>query len=361
MENNEKSLQVEVASSVSGISENILANELLLSNEVTGVKDITLSEEVPSSVPQFLEKMPVNSLHLLDEINEAPSPPHSSDYVPAKDELNSANKNEDMDITSHEVVPYFPNNSENILAENLLTETYNDDTTLPEEETASPHECALNGWTKDEKFLLYLGIKLKSSKNLTEIQESIPTKTLEEIEAAIAHYKYRASKTTECANKKLKVKKGKTKSLIPLANWAKLLTDNFSYEELQTETVSALRLIANFDKIPSPKLTEEIDFRRAYCQIADAMEGKSLTEIKYISEMLNSCIFETCLVSRSFIAMSVFKSVINTVDFKNPLPGFPRINKNCELSIIRHLASHQNYNPLGIPADNLMPVSSKKM
>lgn len=218
----------------------------------------------------------------------------------------------------------------------------------------------LVSWTKDEKFNLYLGIKNFGSKNVEAIQENLRSKTFEEIKEAIAHYKDRANQNPECTSKKMKIRKVKAKPLIPLASWAKVLTDNHQYMELQTEIISSLRLIADLEDIWPALKTGQIDFRKTYHQIADSMEGKLVVDNFLIAEVLHGCILETALLSKKFINVNTFKNIVGAVNFKDKSSSlFPRPTKDFDLSVIRTFASQEPYNPLGVPVDNLLPMSNE--
>lgn len=208
----------------------------------------------------------------------------------------------------------------------------------------------LEGWTKQEKYELLMGLKYYGSNEPAALIVSIPSKSLVEIQHAVNYYKRKALKHPTMNERKRKEKTNvKVFPRIPIASWAKCLTDSSSYEDLQTETATALRLIADFENIPSPVCTNGIDFRKMYHFIADAMEGKSLPDGHQASTILDKCIVETALLSKSFMRNSTLQFLVENIDMKNQLNRFPKATANNELGNIEHLLTQRNYNPLNIP------------
>lgn len=218
---------------------------------------------------------------------------------------------------------------------------------------------ALEGWTKEEKFDLLTALKTYHSSQIKNLKLCIPTKTTEEVIAALNYYKRKAKNhRTMMQNKKLaRITKIKPKSQVPLAAWASLLTDSFSFENLKTDTSTAVRLIADIENMPSPVYTEGIDFRKVYHQIANAMEGKGLVGNKLTNAVLKKCIVDTAFTSRSFIRNNTLKMVISFLNLNNqePRTSYPSYSDNTELSLLRYLALQRAYNPLNIPENYLRP------
>lgn len=222
----------------------------------------------------------------------------------------------------------------------------------------SDADRAVEGWTKDEKYDLLLGLKTFGSYDIEKISSAIPNKTTEQIKNAIDYYKKKALNCPVTDMVKTKKEKNLIKSTttIPLAGWAKLLTDSLQFKDLHTETATALRMIADFEHIPSASCTESIDFRKIYHNLANALDGKALPEDNLIKIILEKCAVETALTSKSFMRTSAYKNIVHTItvsDSENNV--FPRSLENQELSTLRFLASQRSYNPLNIPENFLKP------
>lgn len=212
-------------------------------------------------------------------------------------------------------------------------------------------------WTKDEKFMLYQALKDFGSYDINSICLALPTKSKQQIEGAVNHYKNRAFKQ----NKGRPEGKRKTQAQytrVPLLSWAKLLIDSSNFEELKTDTANALRLIAKFEHIPATICTENIDFRHLYHVLANAMEGKALQEDYTIALVLHKCFTEAALVSKAFMKNTTLISImenylkavntahkeVNTVNKPGTEPAE---------AAITHLATKSNYNPFSISESNL--------
>lgn len=229
-----------------------------------------------------------------------------------------------------------------------------------QETKRATRKILLEGWTREEKYTLLTSLKIHGSQKIQQIRAEIPNKTEEEIRSAIDFYRKRSlqNRDTELPKFVAKPRKLPIKApRIPLAQWAKVLTDTLPYKDLQTETKDAIRLIATFETFPHANNTEQIDFRKVYHQIADAMEGKSLIDDKLITEVLNTCLIDSVLHSKAFINPKVLKFIINSINLENRdvVQGFNRPTKDCELATLRHLISQRNYNPLNIPEEYLTP------
>lgn len=213
---------------------------------------------------------------------------------------------------------------------------------------------SIKGWTKDEKFYLLQALKAFRSHEIERIHEYINTKTQHEILLAINYYKERAAQHPIFEKNPIKPKK-LFKPRVPLTSWAKLLTDNIPLEELRTESADAVRMIAELEMIPNEVYTEHVDFRKVYHTIANAMEGKSLQLDKITVAVINKCIVETALTSKAFIKNRTFKYFVNSIDFDKEASTFHKPTENEELTVLRHLASQRNYNPLRVQEMYLKP------
>ncbi|XP_028032455.1 uncharacterized protein LOC114244757 [Bombyx mandarina] len=225
-------------------------------------------------------------------------------------------------------------------------------------ESPPPDEVQkLEGWTKDEKLSLLYALKTCGSKNIDWIHQNISTKTPEEIIHAIDYYKNLALLEVKPLDKKIKTNTRPCKNpRIPLACWAKLLTDTLHYKSLQTETSTAIRMIADLENIPPALNTDKFDFRKIYLQIANAMDGKPIPDDKYSGLILKKCILETALISKAFIRTSSLKNLCKTITVtQKEMNYYPMFVHNKELATVRHLASQRSYNPLNIPEEFLKP------
>ncbi|XP_028170984.1 uncharacterized protein LOC114360463 [Ostrinia furnacalis] len=213
------------------------------------------------------------------------------------------------------------------------------------------------GWSKEDKYCFLQALKCSNSSSADEIITFFPSKSPEEIEEMINYYKKRVAMQTQ-ANIKIPTAKKTLKKIprAPIAKWAKLLTDSLSCKELETETSTALRLIAEFESIPTSSSTGTVDFKGVYHTIANAMEGKILTEDKTIIAILEKCILETAFSGKAFIRRSALRNVINAVNLSDKeIHVFPRPTENHELAALRHLSSQRKYNPLKVPDTFLKP------
>lgn len=221
--------------------------------------------------------------------------------------------------------------------------------TLPEDERMTaeyqpviPPE--LEGWTKNEKFDLNLGLKLHGY-NLKEIQKRIPDKTEDQIQAVIDYFKAELKKkVAEHPPSYRQRRKLKQLPQVPLAKWADLMTDTYDYKELQTESATAVRIIADFEDIPHPSLSSNIDFRKIYHYIADAMEGKPLPDDPVAADVFNHCIMETSALSKAFIPKNELQDTLGRMGNID----VPRPTTDGGLAALRYLCAQRNYNPLNV-------------
>ncbi|CAH0407703.1 unnamed protein product [Chilo suppressalis] len=212
----------------------------------------------------------------------------------------------------------------------------------------------VEGWTKQDKYELLQVLKVYGSHNIEAIHAMLPSKPTNEIIEMINYYRGKA--LNHLNEKKKDGKVVKSISKVPLSIWAKILTDSYNYNELQTETANAVRVIADCEKFPPATNTNQIDFKAIYHAVANAMEGKALPDDPLINSILQKCIIETAYSSRTFIRNSTLRNVINSINlFEKVGNTFMRPTENSELLALRHLASQRNYNPLSIDEEYLKP------
>lgn len=217
-------------------------------------------------------------------------------------------------------------------------------------------EKRLEGWSKEEKFQLLQALKDYGSQNIKQICIFVSSKSEEEVKKAIQFYKEKAAIQTKARLNK--VKRNNNTPVIPLASWAKFITDSYGFDELQTETSTALRLIADFEIKPPGVCTEKIDFRKVYHMLADATEGKSLPNDKFIMAIFDKCIIETALTSKAFIKTTSYKQLLQSINMSEiDINAFSKPTDNIELATLRHLSSQCSYNPLNI-TENYLKSSS---
>ncbi|CAH2107441.1 unnamed protein product [Euphydryas editha] len=217
---------------------------------------------------------------------------------------------------------------------------------------------SLEGWTKEEKFQLLQALKEHGSYNIEQITTLFTNKNEDEIKTALEFYRKKALAHPKMNQKK--TRKFNNLPVIPLASWAKFLMDIYGFEELQTETATALRIIADFEDKPSTICTDKFDFKKIYHMLADALEGKPLPNEKLIMAMFDKCIVETALTSKAFITSTAYKQILQSIKLlEKNINVFTKPTNDSELAILRHLASQKNYNPLNIPENYLTSSSSR--
>ncbi|XP_047527195.1 uncharacterized protein LOC125064280 [Vanessa atalanta] len=215
---------------------------------------------------------------------------------------------------------------------------------------------SLKGWTKEEKFQLLQALKEHGLHNIKEIIKCFVNKSEDEIKGAIEYYKNKALVHPKMQEKKSK--KCNNLPTIPLASWAKFLIESYGFEDLQTETATALRIIADFEDKPPAVCTNKFDFKKIYHMLADALEGKPIPHDKLTMAMFDKCIVETALTSKAFIRSTAYKQILQSINISEKnMNVLTKPTEDNELSILRHLASQKNYNPLNIP-ENYLKSSS---
>ncbi|XP_013187863.1 uncharacterized protein LOC106132860 isoform X2 [Amyelois transitella] len=229
-------------------------------------------------------------------------------------------------------------------------------------ETSNSHEHGLlQGWSKSEKFILLESLKTYGSNSTEHIALNLQNKSEKDIVEAIAYFKKKSVIHPKYITRKKKErKKVNAVSRVPLGSWAKVLADSINFKKLQTETAAALHILAEFEDFPPlPHGAPEhnIDFRKIYHTLGNALEGKALPKNKVIATILEKCLLETALTSKSFIRKSTFRGVINSLRLTEADHSLvPRITTEPELAAVRHLALQRAYNPLNI-SENVLKQS----
>ncbi|XP_037961343.2 uncharacterized protein LOC119690416 [Plutella xylostella] len=223
--------------------------------------------------------------------------------------------------------------------------------------------AAPEGWSKEEKFRLLQAIKAFGSSNISFVTDHVDTKTLEEVTQAIEFYKKKANAARPrhlLSKARPNTAFAKTQQL-PLSSWANLLTENIEFGNLQNETATAFRLIAEFESIPKANETCNISFRELYQLVANALDGKSLQGNDLIQSVIEKSLIETALFSKSFMRNSTFNLVTSAMTISDAeFHNFPRFTKDDDLTNIRHLSAQRAYNPFGISEQYLKPESINK-
>lgn len=217
--------------------------------------------------------------------------------------------------------------------------------------------AVLEGWTEDETFELYLGIK-HNSYDTKEIQKRLPKRTEEQIQAVIDYFRTELVKKTTGPLSSRPKRRIKPVPQVPLAKWADLMTETYEYKELQTEYATAVRLIAEFEDHPNPSICNGIDFKKIYHYMADAMEGKPLPEDTIAAEIFNHCIMECSSMSKQFVPKHELEDILADPSTVGHNSNVPRPTKDGGLAALRHLITQRNYNPLNIPEKYLKHAES---
>ncbi|XP_038210812.1 uncharacterized protein LOC119831494 [Zerene cesonia] len=210
----------------------------------------------------------------------------------------------------------------------------------------------LEGWAKEEKFQLLQALNEYGCTDVDNIQSFLSYKTREEVETAINFYNRKALQNPAVISKRKK--RRANSSIIPIANWAKLLTDTKSFEELNTEIALALRLIAEFEDKPPVVCTDKIDFKAAYSCLANALEGKPLPDNIFIKAIFEKCLYDIAVASKSFLKPQTLKKIISDINITDHgIKINSQVTNTTEFTTIKYLASQGQYNPLNIEEEYL--------
>ncbi|PZC79745.1 hypothetical protein B5X24_HaOG215836 [Helicoverpa armigera] len=225
------------------------------------------------------------------------------------------------------------------------------------------HE-AIRGWTQAEKYNLIQALKAGGLNNMELIQESVPTRTAEELKAGLAYYKSVALQhplLTALEEKKKPKKKSsnRRKANGPILQWQQQLANALEPDQLRTETATAVRMLAEAEDIPAKELTGNIDFRKVYHQIANALEGRAIDFDAGTTAVLQKCLMDTAMRSKAHLnpKMKDFLKKIEMPDKESPPVTQARPTSNAELAVLRHLTTQRNYNPLNVPEELLKKPS----
>uniref|UniRef100_A0A2A4JUZ6 Myb-like domain-containing protein n=1 Tax=Heliothis virescens TaxID=7102 RepID=A0A2A4JUZ6_HELVI len=219
----------------------------------------------------------------------------------------------------------------------------------------------IRGWTQEEKYNLIQALKAGGLRNISLIQERVPTKTPEEIIAGLEYYKNIALQHPLLAvpeeQKKPKKKTSHRRRAHngPIMQWQQQLASAMEPEQLRTDTATAIRMIAESEDIPPKEMTEDIDIREVYHQIANCMEGKPIVADAGTSAVLHKCMIETSIRSKMHLTPEVkdFVKNIEMPDKEGPAFTPPKPTEDAELAALRHLAAQRSYNPLNVPEELL--------
>ncbi|XP_053602124.1 uncharacterized protein LOC128670474 [Plodia interpunctella] len=226
------------------------------------------------------------------------------------------------------------------------------------QESNSSENDHLQGWLKSDKLALLNALKAYGYDSTEHLALSIPGKSEDDIKKAITYFRKKSTRhPIYTATKKQERKKVNAVSRVPLSAWGKVLTDSINFKELQTETAAALRILAEFEDFPhvpcgAPEYN--LDFKKIYHTLANALEGKELPKNKVIATIFEKCLLETALTSKAFIRKSAFKNVINNLRLTESYNSLtPRHPLPPELAAVRHIALQRAYNPFNVCEDVL--------
>lgn len=229
---------------------------------------------------------------------------------------------------------------------------------VSQEQSSQQTEKRIENWSKLEKYQLLQALKTHGSHNIEILMQEIPSKTSEEIEEALQVYRSKASAVLNCSAKKLTKSKVKMREKqVPLSEWTNILHQSYNFKELSTETATAVRIIAEFEKIPLPHFTNEVNFRHIYHLIASALEGRTLPLVNGVtSYTIHKSLLETAIATKGFISDGDLQVCVGTMTLSDQLIlTRPTATDNAALANIQHLASLCNYNPLGLSVGFLKP------
>ncbi|XP_050671357.1 uncharacterized protein LOC126969830 [Leptidea sinapis] len=214
---------------------------------------------------------------------------------------------------------------------------------IMDEEELNNETIVLNSWTKEEKFYLYQALIQYGSEDIEQISNLMPTKSDKEIEAALSYYRKKASLIPVIQPKKAPKKKVESNSSIPLANWAKLLLESKTYEELNTDIAFALRLIADFEEKP---FSREINIRTIYYTLANALEGKSVKMDKITKSVIEQCMLDSSVASNTFVKPFQLRTILENIRIdENVSNSLRKISECHDEANIQYLISQKAYNP----------------
>ncbi|CAK1553589.1 unnamed protein product [Leptosia nina] len=215
----------------------------------------------------------------------------------------------------------------------------------------NPKAENLKNWTRSEKFELLRALQEFGS-DIEQIDYYISTKSRKEIEQAIEYYKSKALQNPEVIRKRNR--RIASKSTAPLTNWASALSDSRSFEELQTDTATALRLIADFEDKPPLVSTDKYDFKSAYQILANALDGKVLPNDIKSKSLVDKCVIDTAYFSTTYKKPTFIKGILSNVTFSESdvyLP--PELGESPEEMNLSYLIQQREYNPLNLTFNDI--------
>ncbi|XP_047515044.1 uncharacterized protein LOC125056130 [Pieris napi] len=217
------------------------------------------------------------------------------------------------------------------------------------ESTATPIE----GWSKEEKFNLLRAMREFGSQDIEKIQGFMFSKSYEEISGAIEYYRSKAFQNPNV--KKKREKRKLNTSTTPLGHWASALMDNKGYEELRTDISTALRLVAEFEERSPKTCTEQYNFGAVYQALANALDGRVLSDDQKVNTLIEKCLIDTAIFSKAFKTTGFVKDVIKDMNLTESIDDIVvlKASDDSDLANIRHIISHKAYNPLNISINDL--------
>lgn len=210
----------------------------------------------------------------------------------------------------------------------------------------------LEGWTKDEKYDLLLGIKHYGF-HYDELRKRVPTKTVDQIKKVVDYYSYVDNMPDDKISLRQMRRNRKHEPQVPLAEWAELLTSTNDYKDLHTDCAKALRIIADHEKFPNPAHIDGVDFRKIYHCLADAMEGKPIPDDPIVAEVFKYCISEASELSKGIIPPCELQNLCQLMARGDGSVNIPFPTKDGGLQAIQTLMCQRNYNPLRVSEEYL--------
>lgn len=222
---------------------------------------------------------------------------------------------------------------------------YNDISVLRKFKLESQHHI-LQNWTIEECNMLLKVLEEHGSHSRTQIAKAIPTKTKSEITEVIRYYKMKTKNERFRANRNMQI------PTAILHEWQKVLEHNFETRDLKTVIPQALRYIAEGSEIPPIHYTSEIDFKKMYHALANAMEGLPLPEMnKFTKHAFKKCIKDGIEDTRVFLNYDILMFCENIMMTpQESVFNIPSQANNPELNTLEYITMNNVYNPFGIPS-----------
>lgn len=212
----------------------------------------------------------------------------------------------------------------------------------------------IKNWDEDEKVELLRALRIHGSKDLKVIASVMPTKTLKEVEDAIAYYRSNAAKVFSEQKKTKLYEIAREKALHDsLTYWINLLRNQFTEKELHTNLGRAMEIIGECEKTAPVYKTCGVDFHKLNLVIADVLKGETPRELNnYEIAVLKACIQHTMTEAEKSLELVNVDMEL----WKNPKDVIlPRssASEDVELAAFELLISQRNCNPLGMDVTRL--------